>query len=1816
MTLSKSNIQRTLVHLVAPLVTLIWLIPSVATAGDLCALGQGDECDSSDDCAQNAVATLCAEVAGERSCQIPCMDAGDGRDRARCTLGETCIEAVEPGIGGGDAFICQPSTFSMDLNLLDSCVYHFLEGLAPDLGGSNECSLVQNLSRMLDRDASRSFDIYDVDLCVSAFLDVPACDDKASCDQMGEVYCAQDDECGGGLHCDETLNKCTRHCGFIVDRDGENLLSSLERPCSGSLKICNYNRGECVQSELVGQACQLDRQCPSGAYCHLGECAPKCYRSLDCPSDEWMCSPTNRCVPRPKALGGGADPFVPENYSVQFAANEVMLDDIQDARDVPLLIMNLVTRKQVFDQPNVLFGYRLELEYARKQEDKCLGELPKIEATDSNAEKQAKSDLLDECLIDKDEEFITLGQPFGTLYGATDPSLGVSLNRTKADGLSTGLYQATLTAIFTNGGKTSTTIRYRKPSPSGEYIGGIATFWGGLDGKQVLAGSNLSVRLHVDDSQIKEWDALLAENGLDADKEYVDITEGSFVTGYIHANESAILSWPSAVTKTENEIPVVGIYSAGLGQLRLIGVVDYAKEYCRSDYGKCGVAQDETQVENAFGRRIRRVLEFIGPFDPTTQRYAGTYRETFTGLVPFRLTLDGEFALAQIKQDETPVGLARLPVSGGEPSFPTDTAAAQPLRKLLNEGVTAACAGVDLDGADAYLYQMLQTETGVRNYLANVFDVAPIFENLVTFEKRLSEALEPQGPGEGGGWDKGQALTLMDFLRGQIVFCEPGETGTCIDRSRLECGLALYRRALLASEEDPDLLGVRRGWLDLGAIHGETGLPSCENFGAVAGGQICVSGYSRRSCTGTAGERDADLCESGDICGTYEICRDRVSGAVVPCRPGCGNTTDCPVDDELYYCAKAPIEAPLFCGGVGAESPIPGRSTEACHMKAKDWPEVVALQDHNRFYREFSQTHVYSAADHMSQAFMALFKASNQDPLDKSSAYAHKDYHFAAAVSEYDAVRKDIFGTASSALLFAWPMDVFQTRGGTWMKQMQTIASDRMDALLELIDHRRRVLKSQAQEDYLFAQHVSDQEYLMQVFLLALEKQWEGAEFKYAGNAIEVMDRAGRLLARANENRNPLGLHPNRIYFENADLTQANWQNFYRRLDTELGPLKGDINAAIAEMKGALVDQKTFTKSLTVEAMQLAITLDDLCGKDEPLPQGCEQSKLEKAKLERGCDEGEPNCPFEYTCDSPECDSVERMFEAGTANAATAACRSDTEVPEIKVPAGTRLCGRGRVGALMQEKVSLELQRGQVVRTVENLMRQIARQQQFMTETQEANQALVDYIDRTGQAMADASMGIFVADYLQDVAGVVAGAMECTIGFSTDCVGKAAGSFVRAEAALVHNAVVSGLKQSMEDLQRAKEIQLTKAGQDASLRGMRMELDNLVTQTTNRIMEYEAVTQQLFNIEIQIGDAVFQAEEAAKRFSQQTEDLIKNLTGTESGSILVRNKLVKKANERFQKMLIEAYKMTRAFIHRYNIDDQAEAWTNKVYEIVTVDDLEEFLSFLKETEENYCGAQGLDCDYVHNEELLELSVQKQLFPDLQDIVNPDTGTVLTVGEQFHNIITSGAHLKRRARTYGLSTQIEIPFAIWLNDRGTAGGAPQRYMVGPGDCNHIIRGTPGGGGTLAVNVIGTRIPKSPGVKFELWRGNTDYIRSCVKKRSEAESLINSYIVGWTPANRLGQLDTPPSFVSQSGELPACINNHLLADPASSGGQEGCFHFFARDRSLGAPDYKLVVPYVDGDQGWLLGEGMSEADKPIIEDIVIYFRYNDRPITLEP
>src|SRR5262249_2862980 len=152
--------------------------------------------------------------------------------------------------------------------------------------------------------------------------------------------------------------------------------------------------------------------------------------------------------------------------------------------------------------------------------------------------------------------------------------------------------------------------------------------------------------------------------------------------------------------------------------------------------------------------------------------------------------------------------------------------------------------------------------------------------------------------------------------------------------------------------------------------------------------------------------------------------------------------------------------------------------------------------------------YTYEAGSELSDAFYVLFKAASGEALEAATAYAHKELNLRNALFKYDSVRREVLSPASTAVLFAWPMSSFQNDGEEWIQQLHTVFADRMDALIELVDLRRRVLTSSpTRDDFTFLKHVMQQEWLQQVFLAVLEHQWQGENFNYAGYGTKLLEQ-------------------------------------------------------------------------------------------------------------------------------------------------------------------------------------------------------------------------------------------------------------------------------------------------------------------------------------------------------------------------------------------------------------------------------------------------------------------------------------------------------------------------------------------------------------------------------------------------------------------------------------------------------------------------------------------------------------------------------------
>ncbi len=1658
-------------------------VPNTCTYG-----GRGDYCTADANCEGNSLATVCVDNA----CQIPCMDELGQSMPSTCSLGESCAygETTTRGV-----YYCEAGRFFVDLNLLDMCVSYFLEGATPDLVTTNQCSLERNLGLLLDQDGNGAFNIFDVDGCIRAFLAAPSCDAASQSCPPGYLYCQSDAECGEGLYCDAARLHCQRECGFVSSRE-PNGVDFLERPCFGSLTACNYNRGRCEAVDPAAFTCQVDADCPAGGYCLLGRCAPLCSRSLDCPGSDWLCSPTNRCVPSPPAGAPVGFVFDPRDYAVQFTTKRIALDPVNDRYELPLAIMSLVTKKQVFDNSAVVFGYRLEVSYSKKQHPKC--QRPAAQWTP--AERA-------DCLIDDTEQFVRLDSPFGTVYAAGTPVLGVALDTAAADRLTPGRYLASVTAIYSNGGQDSVTISFEKTVPSGEYTGRLSIY---VDGPtNHLGNTNLTMQLFVDlAAPTIEWHQLLTQQNIASDGDLVDVTAGHPVHGYLHGNDSAVFNNPMALSAADNEILIKGIYSPQLGRMRLLAVIDLDADHCRSDAGPCGSGDPfALEVPNAFGRRIRRHIQFVGPFDPQVRRFHGIYRETVSGMFPFEVTLDGGFQIDQSVVDEEPVGVSGVLVAAaqaGAVDFPSYAA----MMTRLDDEILASCAGYE-DAADNFA-----SATAFDAYLTTYGTHGPILPDLVSFEGLIEGALDALSD------NAGAALTLYDYLQGSIQVCDtPGDVN-CIDAAAARCGMALYRKALLS------------GWVDPTAIAG---------------------------------------------------------------------------NDHDLFCSRT--------------LPSPD-----CAGAANEGPTLLTLQEHNRFYAELFHAQRYEAGAALSDALFLLYRAYD-DPIVQAQALSQKHLALLSAWRRYGELLAENVSPVATETLVRWPMSSFRSRGNDWLAQVHSILDDRLDALDELVDIKRRVFLNSTETDFVFVHHLLHHEYLLHVYLIELQRLWQQETFAYAGAGVRSLEHGDVILSRVNETRNPLGFHPNQIFFENSNLARVNWENYQQQILTggvTGAGLLGDVNAAIAtavsDLQGALSNQNMLEDRLLAARQQLLQEVDRLCGSALPLADevACPLLSAEDREIESNC--AGPECLYEYRCEGEECATVVQTFNQAVGDSLEqVACRLDTPGYGVQIGSEVRPCVRGEMGALLQEKVRIELQRQQIYRQIGVLLRQIQNQYSYIRETQEANQGLLDYLDKHDTQMIIVEEGIIAANAAYDVAVAAAKSTDCWViaglAAGTNCPQTIATGIAVGAAILAKFGVIAQLEILKGHMARITQTELLESDQQSALRQQRMVLDNLTTNVENLISEYELVTQQLFNLQARLADTHFLARQAAARHQETVGQIIDHLIGSESGSALRRNAKVQEANRKFRELLRMTYKMAMAFIHSYNLAPYREQLTNQVFQMVTPQGVEEFVAQLDAFERDYCGASGLDCDAENNTGYFRLSLRNTLFPNLRDLVDPRSGSVLTRGEQFHNIITSSALRKKRKRGALMVEQIELPFAIWLNDRGAAGGAVQRWMVPPLECNHIIVGR--SNGTMAVNVIGTRLTGN--VNYEIWRGNTDFLRSCEPEEvippggglPVTDYPIRSYIVGYAPQHALARQDSPPAFVTHTTLQPACEN--VLDNSQGFISDESCYRFFARDRSLGAPDWKLVIPLEGGpDNAWLLGEGLPEDEQPVIEDIVLHIRYRTRPI----
>ena len=832
-----------------------------------------------------------------------------------------------------------------------------------------------------------------------------------------------------------------------------------------------------------------------------------------------------------------------------------------------------------------------------------------------------------------------------------------------------------------------------------------------------------------------------------------------------------------------------------------------------------------------------------------------------------------------------------------------------------------------------------------------------------------------------------------------------------------------------------------------------------------------------------------------------------------------------------------------------------------------------------------------------------------------------------------------IFSPVSTQVLFQWPMWGFKTKGLSWIDQMHEVINQRVDTLAEYTDLEVRFWAGTEGIDFIYAQQMVQESFLEQVFLMILQKEWQGEQFAYRGEAIAIIEQAQDCIQQMNEKRNPLGLTANQVFFESSDVELSNWE-FYRKQILD-GPPGGGyltdtenaIELAVYNLQESLKDRQEFETQIMEERQHMEEKIDDICGEDSSATRECPM--LTAAEMQTAFDCTGPDCAdsnYTYKC----VDNLCELQPAKTFMDDALDIDCDLEFVNDDILIDGRHCVNGAVGELLELRSRVELQQTALLDKLTGLLGDMEDSAAGMKKEITKMRVKVGLEQAYGALVLAIDTGLGLVKTGKSIKDQMAGMVDCVIvaglAGGTDCPQGAAKGFIEVAGEMVFDLIDQTLDTVKAGIEFGWELGWLIDEINEQVNSYVEELEGMADAVGPMIHELQVIYMQLREIQANIKHQRYLAKQAIARYNERVGNVVDHLTGKNSGNVLHGNKYVQTANNKFRDLLRVVYKMTMTFGYKYNLDGPAEPYNlqtliNMVYTLMTPDDVREYIALLDYLDLTYCGREGIDCDSASNQKIFKFSVRDQLFPHFRDIVDPHSGTILTRGEQFHNMITSSIFKKRRTRpgVDGLVDQIEIPFGVWLNAaEGAAEGAG--FMLSPFECNHIL-GRPDGteGGNFAVYMTGRNVRP---LQYEMWRGDTDYMKACRSQEMIPPGggmplltyPVNVYTVGYSPESSMADRDAPPSYVTNTGYLRACEfdeNNGSESEiDRSNIEQDICFNYFSRDRSLAAPDWKVVLPLEYGsDNHWILNDGVPKDERAIIDDIVIYFRYKSRPMAIE-
>jgi hypothetical protein len=705
------------------------------------------------------------------------------------------------------------------------------------------------------------------------------------------------------------------------------------------------------------------------------------------------------------------------------------------------------------------------------------------------------------------------------------------------------------------------------------------------------------------------------------------------------------------------------------------------------------------------------------------------------------------------------------------------------------------------------------------------------------------------------------------------------------------------------------------------------------------------------------------------------------------------------------------------------------------------------------------------------------------------------------------------------------------------------------------------------------------QTYLEGIALIALQDRLWGSDFALADQSFleDALNTANDIDRQLRQGTNPLGFNAGEVFFE-SDGTEIdcvhspgedNFAYFVTQFRCHLERARQKRAEAITALTSESRSRDEFQRSIVENLQHFENRIDQLCGNT---------TDTADADYENECPEIEGSTNLEYQCFSDDCEMVVKNYEG----VLDTSCRPEAAADDYKIQVGGdfRFCHRGKVGSLLRRLDELEVEQHGVRTRLKTTMLLVDSHREHITQMVARNGEIVaDYEEKTDALLEN----IKEMDEIECAHRI---AMDVVAAIPTSNMDWTSGA--RSAALIVADEIFYGAKtgkaQEGKKLERNDRLELMKHSQDQTVADAETRLHSLLAEGYNLAAQLNVVERRQLGVQYEIHQTLFEAQQAARHLGERNASIVDYLVGDQLNHRLQRNRTVLVAEAAYEQALIAAYKLGKAFEYEYNYPEVGEI-ANRVFRYRTIEQLDDYLTFLSEEQNREW--KGTDAPPSGSAQL-RLSLAELLVPPGGEGVSPTSGELETRDERFHDLVFSGRLRKIRPATdsQGTVEQIEIPLNLWLHTISDNSGSGYRQsLVSPEACNALIE-------SVQIVFIGDGIHED--MEIGVRRDGLDDLRTCYMVPDPQR-----------PTER-------PTTIINRFQVPA--QSYWNVTPCVNWRSERCAQPLFRDRSLGASDWKIVIPNNDnpGNQALFEYDGRREVGAPVLRDIEVVIRYRHRSV----